>query len=174
MKIGNLIAGVVRHTVSGVASTAGSEFKKAGKSMVGQVAPGSGLSKMPTAQPHKKTYGEFTARGETKKFGLNLLSQVSGQHLTYSELQEVQAGNTGTGGNTPHDQLRAKINQMYKTHDQRNKQQEAANKKKQEEDVTQANQESKGELQSSGNRFKTMNPAIGKTRTEIGKNFGAE
>lgn len=170
MKIGNLIADAVRHTVSGVTSTAGTEFKKAGKSMIGQVAYGKpASSQTPTENKAPKSYTSLSAKGETKKFGLSLMSQVSGKKFTYQELQELQVANEGKG-NTVHDQLRAKINQMYQTHAQRNKQQEAVNQKKQEE-------QKQEEFREVGQRNTNLAPVrrdIAKTRTEIGKNFGAE
>ncbi len=168
MKIGNIVADAVRHTVKGVTGTASSEFKKAGKSMAGQLVPGTGTSRQAPAEARKKTYYEYSAKGETKKFGMNILSQVSGQKLTYSELQEIEAANQG--GGTDHDQLRAKINQMYQTHAQRTKQEKAADQKKQEE-------QKQEEFREAGTRNTNLAPVrrdIAKTRTEIGKNFGAE
>lgn len=169
MKLKYIISDAIRHTVKGVASTAKAEFKKAGKSMAGQVVPGSGISRQTPAEARKKTYYELSAKGETKKFGMNILSQVSGKNLTYSELQEIEAQDEG-GGNAAHDQLRAKINQMYQTHAQRTKQQEATDQK-------QKAQEKEEEFREAGTRNTNLAPVrrdIAKTRTEIGKNFGAE
>lgn len=171
MKIRNLIADAVRETVKGVGGTASGEFKKAGRSMFRQVTGKLPLSGAPEETGRKKTYREYFAKGETKKFGLNLMSQVSGKKFTYQELQELEAASEGRG-NTAHDQLRAKINQMYQSHDQmRKRQEEAAKQKQQNAEVKNAENR---ELESTKDQSNPLNPAIGKTRAEIGKNFGRE
>ena len=161
MKIGNLVAGVVRKTVKGVASTGASELKKAGKSMVGQVVSGKQTSSDDSApQNVPRIYNNFSAIGETKKFGLNLMSQVSGKRFSYQELQELQAASGGKGS-TAHDQLRAKIDKVYQRHDQLRKQQEQAAKQKQQET------EVKAEVCDRGAAVVDEPPQIG-VRLEVG------
>lgn len=174
MKIGNLVAGAVRQVVKGVASTGKQELGKAGKSMLGQVVSGKHTSfQDDQAPPPPKTYNQLTAKGETKKFGLNIISQVSGKKFTYQELQELEAANGGTG-NTGHDQLRSKINQMYQSHAQMQaKKQKEADSQKQSSGAEKRTAQQQ-ELESGKRGANPMNPAVGKTRAEIGKSFGAE
>lgn len=172
MKIGNLISGVVTETVKGVAGTAGSELKKAGKSMFGQVgASSSGLASQKPAAASKTTpHYNYSARGETKKFGLNILSQVAGTKRSYSEIEQMQKADEEFSSSA-HSQLRDKIDAMYVNHQQRRKQEEE-NRRQQEEQAKQEKKQHELESRKTSNE-PWESPAIAKTRAEI-KNYGAE
>lgn len=176
MKIRNLIADTTRRVVKGVASTGRDEFIKAGRSTYRQLVHGKSTSSQAPAENTHRTYNQLSAKGETKKFGLNLMSQVSGKKFTYQELQELQAANGGTG-NSAHDQFRAKVNQFYKAHAQRTAQQKAADQKKVEQTKEQEFREAgqrNANLAPVGRDIKETRSDIKRTRPEIGKNFGAE
>lgn len=172
MKIGNLIAGAVRETVKGVASTGVGEFKKAGKSMFGQVGGNSPGSASQTSAASGKTtpHYNYSPKGETKKFGLNILSQVAGTKHSYSEIEQMQKADEEFSSSA-HSQLRDKVNAIYASHSQKQKQ-EAENRRQQEEQVKQERKQQ--ELESRKKSHESWeSPAIAKTRAEI-KNFGAE
>lgn len=172
MKIGNLIAGAVTETVKGVAGTAGSELKKAGKSMFGQVGGSSSASASQASAASDKTtpHYNYSPKGETKKFGLNILSQVAGTKLSYGEIEQMRQKDEEFSS-VAHGQLRDKINAMYANHQQRRRQ-EAENRQHQEEQVKQEKKQHELELRKTSNE-PWESPAIAKTRAEI-KNYGAE